>query len=399
MEKDKEAVSGLDRELSFTVDEYKYRVREVQEAMKGKGVEVLLAHHPLNVLYLSGFQSINMYDSECVIIPQEGDITLLVPEREMGNALLQSWVEDVHPFSRTEYPDITFRQPMQALTGLLRGRHLDRGCIGIERRSAAISAQKYETLKAFLDEAELVDGSGIVESVRACKSQEEIAYLRRAASLTNQAMNAAITAAGEGKTDNDVAAAAYQAMYAAGGEYVSLPVIVNSGRRSGIIHSTHKRVRLNKGDGVCIELGACFQRYTSPCMRTLSIGEPNEGVSRLANACLTALNNVLATMGPGVIADEVAKAGMEGIAIAGSNVIFHGCFGYSVGGAFPPSWADGTVSIFEGMKFQLRPGMVFHIPMGLRVIGEYGAMFSETALITDDGCEALTNVDRHLFIR
>src|SRR3989337_2606267 len=112
MEKDKEAVSGLDRELSFTVDEYKYRVREVQEAMKGKGVEVLLAHHPLNVLYLSGFQSINMYDSECVIIPQEGDITLLVPEREMGNALLQSWVEDVHPFSRTEYPDITFRQPM-----------------------------------------------------------------------------------------------------------------------------------------------------------------------------------------------------------------------------------------------------------------------------------------------
>ncbi len=125
----KEVVSGLSKELSFTTDEYMSRVKKVQKVMKDKGVDVLLVHHPLNVLYLSGFQSINMYDSECAIIPQDGDITLLVQEREMGNALLQSWVEDVHPFSRTEYPDITFRQPMQALTDILRTRHLNSACI------------------------------------------------------------------------------------------------------------------------------------------------------------------------------------------------------------------------------------------------------------------------------
>ena len=399
METVKEAVLGFEKELAFTEEEYQDRVRKVQGAMKEQSVEVLLVHHPLNVLYLSGFQSINMYDSECVIVPQDGNITLMVPEREMGNALMQSWLDDVYPFSRTEYPDIAFHQPMQVLSNLLISQHLDSFCIGIERRSAAMPVQKYETLKNLLPHAELVEGSGIVESVRACKSTQEIEHLRRAASITDQALEAAIAAAGEGKTDNDMAAAAYEAMHAAGGEYVSLPVIVNSGRRSGIIHSTHKRVRLNKGDGACIELGACYQRYTSPCMRTVSIGEPNDGVRRLSNACLTALNNVIDTMGPDVVADEVAKAGMEGIELAGPKVIFHGCFGYSVGGAFPPSWADGTVSIFEGMKFKLQMGMVFHIPMGLRMLGEYGAMFSETVLITETGCEALTRVARHLFIR
>jgi hypothetical protein len=35
--------------------------------------------------------------------------------------------------------------------------------------------------------------------------------------------------------------------------------------------------------------------------------------------------------------------------------------------------------------------------MGLRILGECGAMFSETALITETGCEALTTTERRLF--
>jgi Xaa-Pro dipeptidase len=204
----KDAVLGLEKELAFSAEEYQSRVRKVRQIMKERGVEVLVAHHPLNVLYLSGFQSINMYDSECVIVPQEGDITLLVPERELGNALLQSWVEQTHTFARTEYPDITFRQPMQALATLLGNQHLESARIGIEQRSPAVSSQKFETLKTLLPKAVVVEGSGIVESVRATKSFQEIAHLRRAASMTNLSMEAAIDAAADGKSDNAVAAAA-----------------------------------------------------------------------------------------------------------------------------------------------------------------------------------------------
>jgi Xaa-Pro aminopeptidase len=120
-------------------------------------------------------------------------------------------------------------------------------------------------------------------------------------------------------------------------------------------------------------------------------------VKLLANACLTALNNVIATMRPGVTGDEVAQAGMEGIKLGGEGTIFHGCFGYSVGASFPPSWADGGISLFLGTQTELKPGMVFHIPMGLRLLGQCGAMFSETVVITDTGCEALTSTERRLF--
>jgi Xaa-Pro aminopeptidase len=254
-------------------------------------------------------------------------------------------------------------------------------------------------LRDALPHAELVDGSGFVSTVKITKSQKEIEYLREAARITDAGILAAIEAAGAGKTDNDVAAAGNQALFEAGSEYMCLSPIVTSGRRSGILHSTHKRIPLAKGDSLCMEFGASFQRYTSPMMRTVSIGKPEPDIARLANACLTALNNVIATMKPGITADEVAKAGWDGIDMAGPDLVFHGAFAYAVGAGFPPGWGDSTAGISLGNFTRLQPGMVFHHPVALRRIGEYGTMFSETTLITDDGCEALTNVERKLFIK
>jgi len=393
-----EALPGGERDLAFPREEYLTRVASVRERMAASGIDVLLLHNPLNVLYLSGYQSINMYDSECVILPLEGEPVLLVPERELGGALLYSWIEEPRIFRRTEYPDITFRQPMQAVVDVVNEQGQEKARIGIEQRSMALTSKKYETLRGMLPNAELVDASGLADAVRARKSPREIAHLRRAASMTDDGMRAAIGAATANGTDNDMAAAAYEAMMRAGSEYLSLAPIVTAGARAGIIHSTHRRVRLNPGDGVNIELGACYHRYMAPCMRTIAIGEVNDCVKRLAHACLTALNNVLVAMKPGATADDVAREGMKGIELAGDNTIFHGCFGYSVGASFPPSWADGTVSLFLDQQTRLEPGMVFHIPMGLRILGQCGAMFSETALITETGCEPLTVVPRELVV-
>jgi len=252
---------------------------------------------------------------------------------------------------------------------------------------------------AALPEARFVDGSGIVSSTKVTKSPREIEYLRTAGGITDKGMLAAIEAATEGGTDNDIAAAAAQAMFHAGSEYMSISPIVTSGRRSGVLHSTHKRVPLVRGDSVLMEMGASYQRYTAPTMRTVSIGEPVDGVRRLADACLTALDKVIATMRTGVTADAVARAGWEGIDLAGPGLVFHGVFAYAVGASFPPGWADGTASISLGNQTPLIQGMVFHHPVALRRLGEYGVAFSETTVITEDGCELLTSLDRRLFVR
>ena len=43
--------------------------------------------------------------------------------------------------------------------------------------------------------------------------------------------------------------------------------------------------------------------------------------------------------------------------------------------------------------------MAFHQPIALRVLGAIGVAFSETILITETGCEALTRTERQLLVR
>ena len=147
------------------------------------------------------------------------------------------------------------------------------------------------------------------------------------------------------------------------------------------------------------KFGACYQRYTAPLMRTASIGDPSPATARLSNACLSALANVLDAMRPGVTAHEVAQAGWAGLDQAGPDLVFHGCFAYGVGAGFPPTWGDGTTRILLDNHTPLETGMVFHHPIALRQLGECGAMFSETTVITESGCEVLGNTPRELHFR
>ncbi|MCO5222907.1 MAG: Xaa-Pro peptidase family protein [Thermomicrobiales bacterium] len=392
-----EALPGGAKDLAFPREEFQSRIERVRKRMSAQGLDGLLVYHAPNVIYLSGYESINMYDSECLVLGLEGDPVLLVPERELGGALIYSWIEEPRIFRRTEYPDTTFRQPMQAAHDALVELGVAGGRIGLELRSMGVAARKYETLAGMLPDAELVDATGLVESVKVVKSALEIDTLRRSAAITDLGMQAAIGAVANGTTDNAIATAAYTAMIGAGSEYLSLAPIVTIGPRAGIIHSTHRRVTIQEGEGVNIELGGAYHRYMAPAMRTVTVGAPNPCVERLATACITALNNVIETMRPGATADDVARQGMKGIDLAGDGVIFHGCFGYSLGVTVPPSWTDGAISLFLGGAQVLQPGMVFHVPMGLRILGSCGAMCSETVLITETGSEALTTTDRKLF--
>ncbi|MYB50373.1 MAG: aminopeptidase P family protein [Dehalococcoidia bacterium] len=385
-------LDGLPQEPAFPVEEYQTRLASVRDGMNERDIDVLLVQHPSNVLYLTGYQTFSPNFGECMIVPLEGDPTLLVPSPELGGALVHTWLDDRRGYA----PD---RSNAQYIADTFREKNLDGSKVGVEKQSHGLSAGTYEGLVAALPKAQFLDGSGIVEAVKTVKAPLEIAHIRAAAKTTQAGMAAAIDAAREGATDNDMAAAASEALVAAGSEYMCLSPVVTSGRRSGILHSTHKRNRLEKGDVLLLEMGGCIYRYSAPTMRTVFIGEPPAEARRMAEACLTALGNILSTIRAGVTADEVAQVGWESILTAGDGFVFHGNFGYAIGAGFPPTWADDTGAIMSGIDTVLRPGMVFHHPVALRRMGRYGTAFSETTVVTEDGCEVLTRSPREIVVR
>jgi len=385
----------LPKELAFSTEEYRERCRRLRSLMEKAGLDVMLVHQPPSVFYFSGYENLHVYDNECVVVPLEGEISLLVDEADASRGCLTSWLDRVFSFPPQG-------EAGHALATILTEQRLERARIGVEKRvprAACLSVHTYESLREALPNARFLDASGLPERVKSTKSPKEIEFHRIAATFTDAGMRAALEAAKEGRTDNDVAAAAYHAMMTAGSEFLSIPAIVNCGRASGISHSTHKGQRLKKGDVLFLELGGCCKRYTSPCMRSASIGPPTDEAKRLAEGCLAALEHMHAVMRPGVKFDDVARAGAEGVALAGTGVDWNGDYGYSVGAGFPPHWGDYTCQIRTGNQMLLQEGMVFHQPIALRLRGTVGVAFSETMLITANGCEALTSVERRLVLR
>ncbi len=218
---------------------------------------------------------------------------------------------------------------------------------------------------------------------------------------TNEKLvRAAIDATAAGKTDNDLALAGYQAIIGGGGEYMCYDPIVTVGGRSGIPHTTHRRVAMNHGDVVFMEMGACIHRYNAPIMRTIVIGPPADQVRRMAEACCASVNTLIEHIKPGIPARDVAlraQACLDDVLAAG--LIWHGYYGYSVGLGFPPEWNDSPVEITVNSETILQPGMVFHCNTSLRDVGRYGTAFSETVLVTDRGCDVLTNGPRVLVVK
>jgi Xaa-Pro aminopeptidase len=75
-----------------------------------------------------------------------------------------------------------------------------------------------------------------------------------------------------------------------------------------------------------------------------------------------------------------------------------GVYGYSVGSGFPPNWADCPFFIQEDIDEPLVAGMTFHLPIVFRVPRQFGIGLSETIVITEGGCEVLTEPERDIFV-
>ena len=380
-----------DKDLFFDVAEYQQRLLGLRERMVARGVDLLLVSTPENVYYLTGYQTIGYASYQCVIVPLEGEPLIVVRLLEEGVVRRLSWTNRFVVYADGEDPvDAT----VQAVSELRRPN--DR--VAVEQAAWFLTVRNYLRLAAAL--GALADGSGLVEEGRKIKSPREIDYIRRAARTTEAGLAAAAEVARAGVTENDVAAAAFDAMTRAGSEYLAIDPIVTSGYRSGIAHTTYQRRTIEDADAILLEFGGCWHRYFGPIMRTVLVGRYPEEAERMARTCIDALDAAIATIRPGVTSHEVDKAARDVIERAGFEENYRKRLGYSVGIGFAPDWGEGhIIHLNVGDQSVLEPGMVFHMPPALRRYARWGVGMSETVLVTESGCEVLTSFPRELLVR
>ena len=370
------------KELPFSLDEYRARLEKVRARMAEAGLDLLLVHNLADQFYLTGYQTFDQVGYSCLFLPLEGEPVFEVWKTEAGGVRLNAWVEEIVPWETGTDPFV--------LTGrILEERGWAGGRIGVDE--AALTVGEYRQLREAVADAELVMLAHFISAVRLVKTPCEVEMIRRAGRITDLGLTAAVSVAIPGVTDNAVAAAGYNAMIGAGSEYMCYAPIVTAGARSGTPHTTHKRMVLHPGDPVFLEFGACFQRYSAPQMQTALLAPIDPELARMAEGVLTTLNDVIGAIKPGVTGDDLARVGYSGVAMAGPGIYFHGVFACSVGLGFPPTWEDHPLFLTRGDTTVLEPGMVFHLPIAFRLPGRGCVGFSETVVVTQDGCDVLTS--------
>ena len=375
------------REVFFEPAEYEQRLRRLQQKLHEQNLDLIVTCAPGNICYLNGYVSVNVLDTMFVVVPVEGDPVFYLWQFERGRA--ESTVVGMETLCWNTGVD-----PIAFVVNDLKRRGHVKGRIGIDTGSTHTAFDIVQQLLTALDGTPV---KGVVEDLRLVKSSAEQDYIREAAILTDAGVHAAIQAVSEGVSDHEIGRAAVSALLNANSEFLALEPIVCVGWRSGAPHSPRGGTCVEPGDPVFIELSGARARYQSPLMRTVTNNQPNKNIQELAdysNACVEA---IVDTIKPGIEASDVAAAGRKALQPIRDKIAFHDLYAYPVGIGFPPNWIENPAFYLSADNTNhLEAGMVFHLPLTLRVLGQYGAGFSETLIITKTGAETMSSLPRTL---
>jgi Xaa-Pro dipeptidase len=375
-------------ESAFAKAEYDQRTARARKLLADTGIDVMVVTGPENIFYLTGQQTPGYYTFQALVLPVEGEPAFVIRQLEYFNFIANTFIADAEVYGDGD-------QPVNFLVNVIQARGWASKRIAIDKRGWFLPIATYEALQGKL--GTIHDGAGIIEQLRIVKSPAELEKMAKAASYVEVGMRAGLAAVKMGASENDLVAAMMGSAIAAGSEYVGMEPLVSAGRRSGVPHGTWRRGRIGNNEPVFLEMAACHDRYHAALMRSAWLGAMPQVAIDMDKICQEGLNAALEAIRPGAPCEAPHNACQKIIDRAGYTDNFKKRVGYSVGISFAPDWGEGGIlSLYTGITTELRPGMTFHLPVALRVFGQFTVGVSETIMVTETGCKPLGTVGRAL---
>jgi Xaa-Pro dipeptidase len=373
-------------ESAFSKAEYEQRVVRARQLLEAAGLDAIIVTGPENIFYLTGQQTPGYYTFQALVLPVDGEPAFVIRQLEYFNFIANTFISGAQVYQDGD-------QPVNFLVNVIKSRGWASKRIAIDKRGWFLPIATYEALRDQL--GEIREGAGIIEQLRIVKSSAELEKIATAASYVDAGMRAGLAAIKAGASDNDLVAAMMGQAIAAGSEYVGMEPLVSVGRRSGIPHGTWRREKIAPNDPVFLEMAACHDRYHAALMRCAWLGAAPQIAIDMERTCQEGLHAAIDAIKPGEPCAAPHLACQAVIDRAGYTENFKKRAGYSIGISFAPDWGEGGIlSLYTGVTTELRPGMTFHIPVAVRIYGQFTVGVSETVVVTENGCRPLGKIAR-----
>ena len=378
--------------------DYEQRVARLQAEMAKADLDVLVTYssesESASSRYLADFWP--FFDFAGVVVPREGAAALITggPESfEFAKQFSRIKNIHIHPlFVESSAPDWVPQvkyEDFKSILAALSPRPLRR--IGVTDWNI-FPHPIFADLQKAAPDAEFVPADDVLLRTRAIKSEYEMAVIRQAYWITEQAMIDALVGAGEGQAEWEIEARAQATMRRLGAEGTSYPIWVCSGpnTRQSLCRSTNRRIRRN--ELVQLTFGARHMGYCGNMCRPFSIGAPPEKAHKLMSVALEAVEGALRDIRPGATARDVFKNYHSTLAR----------YGFEEFTLYGPAHGTGTSEVEglwlgAGSDTVIQPGMQFNIDVWLSD-GQYGLRYEDGILVTQSGVEELTSYRREVII-
>jgi len=352
------------------------RAERLAGLLPDAGIDVLLVTDSFNVRYLTGFTGSNG------IALVGADTRLFVTDFRY----VEQAAEQVDPlFER--------RRAAQELLESV-GESLGAGELRLGFEAAHMSVRAHARLRERLpDRIELVGVDGLIEGLRAVKEPGEVAAIRAAAALADEAFAELIAGGLTGHTERELATALEFEMRRRGATGPSFPPIVAGGPHGALPHGRPRDEPVRAGELVVVDWGALLDGYCSDCTRTLATGAISSEAADVYQLVLDAQLAAVEDVRPAAVGRDVDAVARAAITAAGHGEHFGHGLGHGVG-----LEVHEAPRLAQPSEAVLAPGNVVTVEPGVYLPGRFGVRIEDLVVVTEDGCDILTSISKGLIV-
>lgn len=378
---------------------YSARIAHVRREMEAQGISVLFLPISSTLEYLTGLRReipnpteddrpgdwvsgmyMGLNDGPVIVEPRMGSAHMV--QQVQG----KDWISELYVLGEPEdYSGVLARlvREMRADSG---------GSIALGARTWASTA--IDMLRAAPD-ATLVDAHDIFWPMRMVKDEGEIAAMRRAVAIVDNAYEDILAQLQLGMTSRDITWIIDRVLYGHGADGVSFHTSVYIGGaasgQGGVFDNTSNRV-LARDCTVAFDFGALLDGYCSDFGRTVFIGEPGGERREVYDLVMSAQSAAIDAMVSGEItAAELDRVARSIIEEAGRGPAFIHRLGHAIGKDVhePPFLLEGDDTVLQtGMFFTIEPSIVMDDGAFIRV--------EDVVMVTPEGGENLNRTGHDL---
>ena len=345
----------------------------IRRELIARGLDAVLVTDEKNQRYATGFP----ITDGAVLVGREKAF-LITDSRyiEAAEAAVDSEIE-VRMFDRAANLSVKLREAVKEI-----------GAEKIAAEDGKLSHAGYLNWEKQL-ETELLPAGTLFETLRAVKSEEEIASMIAAQRISEQALEEVLHIIRPGMTEREVASELVYRMLRHGAEGNSFDPIVVTGSKTSLPHGVPGDKVIQAGDFVTMDFGCLKNGYCSDMTRTVAVGSATDEMKKIYSIVLEAQLAGIAAAKAGVRGKDIDAAARKVITDAGYGPYFGHGFGHCLGlDIHEPPFAGPTG------EAPLPAGSLSSAEPGIYLPGRFGVRIEDVMILREDGAEVITRAPK-----